>query len=213
MNHGPAKIFVVRHGQSEWNRDKRISGQLDAPLSPKGIAQSHCLEQALRKEPLTAIYTSTLSRAQDTARPTALSRALPIHTRAGFMELHLGDLQGRFRDARDPEAQQLWEERAKDKLAFSILGGETYADLEHRVLATLSEVMDDERGGTVLIVGHRNTNRVILGHLLHWSPETAIAANPRSRYLYEITPGREPRVRTICLNAEKLGHSYDGFRE
>ncbi len=213
MNHGAAKVFLVRHGQSEWNRDKRISGQLDAPLSPKGMAQSHCLEQVLRKEPLTAIYASSLRRAQDTARPTALSRALPIHAHAGFMELHLGDLQGRFRDARDPEAQQLWEQRAKDKREFSVPGGETYADLEGRVLAALREVMDNERGGAVLIVGHRNTNRVILGHLLHWSPETAIAANPRSRYLYEITPGLEPRVRTICLEAEKLGQSYDGFRE
>lgn len=208
---GPATIYLARHGESVFNRDKRIAGQLDIPLSAKGIAQSHALERALRTQPLTAIYTSTLKRARDTAVPIASARNLPIREHAALMEMHHGSLQGRYRDERDPDAQTLWAQRARDKLAFAMPDGETYAELEQRVCAALAEITARETGGRILIVGHRHTNRVLLCALLGWNHAEAAVAKPRSRYVYEITPGPKPRVRTLSLHEERVGYVYDGY--
>jgi broad specificity phosphatase PhoE len=205
------KIFLARHGHSEWNAERRVTGQLDPPLSDKGRQQARSLARALRAESLAAIYTSPLTRARETAVPTAVAHRLPIQTRDALKEMHAGVLQGRFRDARDPEAQRLWQERRWDKRPYRIPGGETFAELERRVLPCLAEILATARG-PILLVGHRNTNRVILAALMGWPPERAMAFNPRSKYLYEVTRGAEPRIRTIHLDERKAGLIVEGFQ-
>ncbi len=200
------KIFLVRHGRSEWNGRKRISGQHDPPLSPEGVRQAQCLKALLRDERLSAIYASPLSRAVATAGPTAACHHLDITTCDALKEIHLGILQGRFRDGRDPEAQRLWAEREKEKLHYRIPGGETFLELERRVVPCLHDIL--EQKGAVLIVGHRSTNRVILRELMRWSLNVALELDLRSKYLYEIVPGANPLISTIRLDN---GHKYDGF--
>jgi len=207
----PAKIYLARHGTSEWNKKKRVSGQLDPPLSEKGIEQSHVLAQVLQNENLTGIYASTLSRAVDTAHPTSQYHNLPINKVNGLKEIHMGILQGRYRDHRDSEAQYLWSLRKENKLKFQIAGGETYSDLKHRIVPCLKNIFKNEIGGTILIVGHRNTNRVILEALFHWKDKEAINVNLRSKYLYEIVPGAKPQCNTISLAKEKAGSVIKGF--
>jgi broad specificity phosphatase PhoE len=211
MKHRDTKIFLVRHGQSQWNREKRITGQCDPPLSEKGERQAQLLAQVLREHPLTAIYTSTLQRAQQTAKPTAFTHGLPLQIREALSEIHLGVLQGRFRDERDPEAQRLWEQRGENKLAFRAPEGETYHELHHRVLPCLQAIIEETQEGAVLIVGHRNTNRVLLGELLHWPLEVAAATNIKSKYLYEVRYTPQPQVRTICLEETRSGSIQEGF--
>lgn len=201
------KIFLVRHGRSEWNGQKRISGQLDPPLSPTGARQAQCLESLLRDEQLSAVYASPLSRAVETAEPTAASHRLAVKTCDALKEIHFGVLQGRFRDGRDPEAQRLWAEREKEKLHYRVPGGETFLELETRVMPCLQDILRQE--GTALIVGHRSTNRVILRELMRWPLDTALGLDLRSKYLYEIVPGESPRINTIRLDN---GHRHEGFR-
>ena len=201
----PTTICLVRHGESELNRDKRISGQLDPPLSLEGVQESLALADQLQGVRLTAIYTSALIRAVETARPTADAQGLPIHTRGALNELHLGILQGRHRDERDPEAQALWEERKKDKIHYRVPGGETFAELAERVIGCLDEILAAEAGGTILIVGHRTTNRALFGALLNWPKEQWLSLNFRHKYLYEITTGAQPQLATIRLNGSHAG--------
>lgn len=207
----PTKIFLVRHGQSEWNGKKIISGQLDPPLSKKGINQAAALAEILQGEALSAIYTSTLQRSFETARPTAESHRIFIQKKEALMEIHLGILQGRYRDDRDPEAQRLWETRAEDRLTHRIPGGETFSELQQRVTPCIQEILRKEAGKVILIVGHRNTNRVILGELMQWPPEAVIDLKLRNKYLYEITFGDDPMIRTICLEDEKPGLAIESF--
>lgn len=204
---GMRKIFLVRHGLSEWNGQKRISGQLDPPLSPMGVRQAQCLKSLLRDEQLSAVYASPLSRAVETAAPTAALHRLAVKTCEALKEIHLGILQGRFRDERDAEAQRLWAEREKEKLHYRVPGGETFLELETRVVPCLQDILRQE--GTVLIVGHRSTNRVILRKLMRWPLNVASELDLRSKYLYEIVPGESPRINTIRLDD---GHKYEGFR-
>src|SRR2546428_13938581 len=126
--------------------------------------------------------------------------------------MHSGVLQGRFRDDRDLKAQHLWEERKKDLWPCRVPGGETFAELANRVLPCLNEILAHTAGKVVLIVGHRNTNRLILGALLQWSWEMMLDAKPRSRYLYEILPGEAPQITTICIDPPEKAHRYAGFK-
>ena len=201
------KIFLVRHGRSTWNGQKRVSGQYDPLLSPTGERQAQRLKHLLRDEPLGAIYSSTLSRAVETARPTALGHQLAVNTCDALREINLGILQGRFRDARDPEAQRLWAERAKEKLHYRISGGETFLELETRVLPCLQGILEQE--APALIVGHRSTNRVILRNLMRWPLHATLELDLRSKYLYEIVLERNPLINTIRLDN---GQKYEGFR-
>src|SRR5262245_5619260 len=198
----PPRIFLARHGESEWNAQKRITGQADPLLTPRGVIQAQRLEARLRNQPLSAIYTSSLVRARDTAIPAALAHGLAMEARDALNEIHLGDLQGRFRDERDPEAQRLWGERGSDKRAFHAPGGETFDDMERRVLEALADILEREQGGVVLIVGHRNPIRVMLGALMRWSPETSVAVRPKGGRLCEIVPGPRPQMRTIRLDPD-----------
>ena len=205
------RIFLARHGQSVWNAEKRISGQGDPPLSELGLAQAKALARVLKNETLSAIYSSPLGRTIMTAQPTAEAQGLPLQTENALKEINLGSLQGRFRDERDPEAAQLWQAWQADK-EQSPHGGESFLDLEARVMPCLETILQATEGGTVLIVGHRSTNRVLLGGLLGWSRSTYLSLGIRNRYLYDIELRPEPCISTLCLDAAKEGRRYAGFR-
>lgn len=106
-------VYLVRHGESLLNREKRVSGQLDTSLSSNGIQKGQLLADRLRHVALTGIYTSALTRTVETARPTAEHHGLPIQRTPELNELHMGVLEGRFRDTRDPEASAIWQEHKK----------------------------------------------------------------------------------------------------
>jgi broad specificity phosphatase PhoE len=207
----PTTIFLVRHGQSEFNAQRRISGQLDTPLSRQGFQQSLVLADRLAGECLTAIYASPLTRSIETARPTADRHGLPIHLKEDLKERHFGILQGRYRDERDPEAQRMWKERKRHGLDDHVPGGETVGQLKHRVLACLREILDRNVEGAVLLVGHRGPNRIILGTLLGWPEDRWGGITPRSKYLYRISLGASPMITTLSLTQANEVRTYDGL--
>ena len=199
------RIFVVRHGESEFNTTNRTTGQLDPDLTAKGVEQSMTLARVLRNIPLDRIYASTLGRAVNTAEPVAKQKGCVTQKCDALKEINLGVLQGRFRDARDPEAEKLWIARKQDKLNFCPPGGETYAELESRVAECLREILRDDNQQSILIVGHSNTNRAILGLLMDLPRERWIELNTNARNLYEIEQQDSPSLFTIPLtgsNAE-----------
>jgi broad specificity phosphatase PhoE len=209
------KVFVARHGQSEWNGQKRISGQLDPGLTAKGQAQAKGLARVLHTEKLTAIYASPLSRAVATAKPSAELHGLPIQTCAALKEIHLGVLQGRYRDHRDPEARDLWRTWQSDKVTAHIPGGESFVDLETRVEPCLEQLLGHNKAGTILIVAHRSVVRVILGKLMHWSQKDYLPLEIHNHTLYQIEPGPKPVISTVRFDKEadsEKGRPYAGFK-
>lgn len=205
-------IYLARHGQSESNLERRLCGQRDPALSALGLEQSRQLARVLADVPLRAIFTSTLKRTVQTAEPTALACGLPTLALAGLKELSLGVLEGRFRDERDPEAQALWRRRKADPARFCAPGGESFQDLEARVLAALGEILAGAPAGAALIVGHRESNRALLKGLLGWSTERVLEAKLRNHFVYDIDVGAGAVVRTISLREEDCGRAYPGFR-
>lgn len=207
----PRKVYLTRHGISTWNEIQRTSGQLDPPLAQRGKALAERLAGVMRDIELTAVYCSTLTRCIETARPTASLHGLRIKTLDELREQHLGVLQGRYRDKRDPEAQQIWTQRSADRIGFTPPGGESYEALTRRVTDALAQIMQDQAHGTVLIVGHRITNRVLLQALLGWSAHDTAQLTLRSKFLYEVVPGTEPTINTILLSERKAGRRHEGF--
>ena len=209
---GLERVYLARHGQSESNRERRLCGQLDPALSALGLEQSRQLARVLADAPLKAIFTSTLKRTAQMAEPTALARGLPALALAGLRELSLGALEGRFRDERDPEAQALWRRRKADPARFRAPGGESFQDLEARVLPALGEILASASSGAALIVGHRESNRALLKGLLGWSTERVLEAKLRNHFVYDIDVDARAVVRTISLREEDGGRVYPGFR-
>lgn len=199
----PTTVYLVRHGESQLNLERRVSGQLDPPLSSEGVRQSLALADQLREVRLTGIYTSALTRTIETARPTAESHGLPIRTTATLNELHFGVLAGRFRDDRDPEAKALWEERKRDKQLYQFPGGERFIDLAERVTTSLKAILADEEGGTILIVGHQNTNRALLGMLMCQPEDQWPHVVLKRQYIYRITTDYLPQLTILAINSKR----------
>ena len=187
-------VYLTRHGESRWNADHRITGQLDPRLSAAGERQALALADALRDVPLESVHSSTLVRARRTAAPTAHRHELPLQTHTALVEQHLGVLQGRWRDGRDPDAARLWAVRRELGRDFVPPGGESFAALRERVVQCLESILARSSAGPMLIVGHRNVNRVILEHLLGREDAATGALTPRSGRLHKVTLGSLPRV-------------------
>ena len=210
------RIYLARHGQSETNRERRLCGQLDPALTEDGLAQAAALARLLAGVSLAAVFTSGLRRTQQMAAPLAAARKLPVTVLAAFNEMSLGALEGRFRDERDPQAQALWQQRKAAPAAFRAPGGETFAELEARVLPALAALLQAGQG-SALIVGHRETNRALLKGLLGWTTERVLGEKLRNHLVYEIDVGAPDAharrvLRTISLREEDAGASWEGYR-
>lgn len=201
-------IYLVRHAQSLWNGTRRISGQLNPELSNKGLEQTTWLMRLFDDRPLDRIYSSDLKRAVQTAAVVAHAKGLSVEEKPALRELHLGVLQGRYRDERDPEAFATWQQRAGAIHLFRPEGGETMGDLVARVLPCLAAIMSEATGRSCLIVGHRSTNRVILGALMNWSEDRWWSLRLRSRFVYRIELDSEPRKLTSIRLSANLPYSF-----
>lgn len=208
---GTTTVYLARHGQSEWNNRSLITGQLDPPLSPKGELQAQALGQCLRDVPLAALYATGLQRTVQTATPLAEARGLAIVPEPEFNEMHMGVLQGRLRDERDPEAQSIWQQLQADLWHFRVPGGERFDEFAMRVEGALARVLARHGGQSIALVGHRATNRVVMGVLMRWPRERWGEIRLRSKYAYRIRLGDPPTIDTYVLSGSKTGTLLEGF--
>ena len=204
-------LYIARHGQSEWNNQSRVTGQLDPGLSARGLQQGEALADCLRDETIAAIYTSALQRTIATAQPTAAAKGLPINALPELNEIHLGVLQGRHRDESDPEAQALWAQWQADPWGYRVPQAEAFAELAQRVSQALHDILLRHRGHSVLIVGHRGTNRVLMGILLDRPPQRWAELGLRNKYFYRVRLGNPTQISTFTLSGSKTGLCQDGF--
>ena len=154
------RVVLIRHGETEWNRDRRIQGQTDTPLSALGRQQALAIGQRLKRERFTAIYASDLQRAWDTAqaigqaalaeRPDAVQ---PVADRR-LREMDFGEWEGKTSAeiaASHPEAHARSKHRDAD---FRIPGGESFRDLYERTVDAVTSLVDAHPGGTLCVVAH-----------------------------------------------------------
>ncbi len=148
------KLCLMRHGETAWNAQGRLQGQIDVPLSPLGEMQAQATARALVGERFSAIYASDLLRARHTAEAVAQELGLPLHFNVGLRERHYGAFQSlTYAEARSryPAEYARFEVREAD---FDFLGGESLLDFAARVVACISAVAVRHAGEQVLIVTH-----------------------------------------------------------
>lgn len=159
-------VLLIRHGQSEGNAERRFGGHTATPLSRRGRKQASATAEALKKDSLTAIYSSDLARAVETARPLASLTGLQINTTDAFRERSVGVMEGlTFDDA----AQQHPDEYAallRRDFEQVLTGGESYRQLLDRARHKLDEVIARHRGGRIAVFSHTGTICILALHLM-----------------------------------------------
>ena len=150
----PTRIIAIRHGETSWNVDTRIQGHLDIPLSANGRWQAERLADALKGEPLAAIYASDLTRAWETAQYVARAQGLEVIKEVGLRERGFGDFQGKTFaeiEALLPEQSTRWRKRDPE---FSPQGGESLVALRSRVISATERLAALHPGEQIAVVGH-----------------------------------------------------------
>ena len=164
------RLFLVRHGATSATQEDRFSGSSGAELSEDGRWQAARLGERLSHQNITAVYSSPLSRALDTARIIAEHCGLEPATRDGLREMGHGHWEGMKR--RDVEEQFTAEYAAweADPFTFAPEGGESGLGVLARALPVIREIVTTHPGGRVLVVSHKATLRLVLSSLLAFDP-------------------------------------------
>ena len=148
------RIVAIRHGETAWNAASRLQGQLDIPLNLQGQRQADSLAEALRDEGLTAVYSSDLARAWQTAQALAAPLGLALLPEPGLRERCFGHFEGLTYaqiDARWPEQARRWRQRELD---FVPEGAESLRLFHARCLATVERLAAAHVGQAIALVCH-----------------------------------------------------------
>jgi 2,3-bisphosphoglycerate-dependent phosphoglycerate mutase len=151
-------IFLIRHGETAWNAEKRLQGHLDIPLNAEGERQAAALARALADEKFDAIISSDLSRARSTAQAVASAQGMPLRTDPVLRERCFGAFEGLLYEeleARFPQAYAQW--RARDPHARYPDGerrAETFAEFAERAVDAIIRIAEEHRGQRIALFSH-----------------------------------------------------------
>jgi broad specificity phosphatase PhoE len=195
-------LYVARHGQTDWNVERRLQGQTDTQLNSNGRAQAARLADRMRSVPLDHVYSSTLARSRETAE-IARGKA-PLESLAGLREQALGKFEGLRLNA-DSTGTAEFQRRSGDP-DDALDGGESENMFYERVRGTIESIVARHGSGAVLVVGHGGTNQMLLRALLNLSAAQADSIRQANDEVYklEIAPGQPPQL-WKALGAGKLG--------
>ena len=158
------RLYLVRHGETDWNRSGQIMGSRPVPLNANGMSQARELAQRLSTLPIQKLYSSPVDRARQTADIVASALQVPVTIENGLTEIGVGEWEGKF-----------WDELVDDIARINFYaspqdarppGGETLREVQSRAVAAVQRTCLDEESGPVVLVSHADIVRAILGHYL-----------------------------------------------
>ena len=157
------KVILVRHGETLWNRDRRIQGFSDVSLSDRGRHQADCLARCLRRERIEAIVCSPLIRARETATAIGRFHACPIVMDPDLRELNQGDFEGKTYGEIETLHAPFLKQWLTDPASVVIPGGESLRQLQERAWRSFERITSD--GKDTLLVSHSFTIITLLCRL------------------------------------------------
>jgi len=147
-------LCLVRHGETAWNAEGRVQGQLDVPLNGLGLAQARSVANALCTERFDAIYSSDLARVTQTAEPLARLLQIPVQTDPRLRERHYGFFQTlTYAEVKEQHPQDYARFRSRD-LAYDFRSGESLQAFYDRSIACLAGIASRHPGESVLVFTH-----------------------------------------------------------
>ncbi len=162
-------IYLVRHGETEWNVLKKIQGHTDIELTEKGLAQAGHLAEKFKTNQLHAAFSSDLIRAKKTAEIIALQHKIAVKTTKVLRERFLGRLEGKSWTGREPKIQKLWDKVATlteaERKEHKLNRVENDKDVMRRFIPFIRGIAVGYAGKKVLIVTHGGVMRLFFQHL------------------------------------------------
>jgi broad specificity phosphatase PhoE len=159
-------IYLVRHGQTAWNKEEIFRGRTDIPLDEIGLRQAELTGEYLKEVEIHAIYSSPLSRAWQTAQKIAQFHNLNVLPLEGIIDMSFGKWEGRAHQEikeTDCETYRQWREEPH---LVRLPGGESLNDVRIRAMAALEEVIQNHPGKNLVLVSHRVINKILLCAIL-----------------------------------------------
>ena len=157
-------VYLARHGESDWNVERRWQGHADRPLTDRGREQAELLARRLTDVKLEAVYASDLRRAWETAQAVAAPRGLEVVRLPELREVDVGSWSGHTRDEcaeRFPEAFARWQHGGS-----GWDDGESYEEMGARIVEAIRTIAAEHPDGAVLIVSHGGPIRAVHAHAL-----------------------------------------------
>ena len=210
-----SKVYLLRHGRTPWNKDRIFRGRADIPLDDHGQVQACCATEVLGEREITAIYSSPLSRAVQTAKPLSAQKKLQITEVPEFLDIDYGQWTGKSQE----EVEELFTDQHNEwlvnphKVLFT--EGESLASVRERAFPKLRELAAAADGPPIVVVSHRVALKVLVCAALELELASfwQIQMDPASLSLLEFDGNR---FKLLMLNdtchlrlLQTPGDSYD----
>ena len=145
MNKEEYQLFLIRHGETAWNKEKRLQGQTDTPLSEFGKEQASKLAEKLKNKGIELIFSSDLKRAKETSEQISNQLGIEIIYHPGLREIHLGDAQGILEldlsDKFGEESHSAWKSSDRIYDQFRFPRGESKSEAELRIIESILNLL------------------------------------------------------------------------
>ncbi|MBN2543754.1 histidine phosphatase family protein [bacterium] len=160
------KFILVRHGETEWNKQGVFRGRKDLALNENGIQQAKALSQWLANEKIDAVFSSPLKRAIQTAEQIASPRNLEVKIEENFNNIELGEWQGEPKTGIKDKYPEEWNLWINDTENWKVKGSETLQDIRDRAIPAVQKLTEEYTGKTVVIVSHRSVLKLLITTLI-----------------------------------------------
>lgn len=195
------RLFLVRHGATAATEEDRFSGSSGAELSEEGRWQAARLGERLSQQNITAVYSSPLSRALDTARIIAGHCRVELVTRDALREIGHGRWEAMKREEVERQFAGEYAAWEADPFTFAPAGGESGVAVLARALPVVRDIVAAHPGGQILVVSHKATLRLLLSSLLGFDPRGYRDRLDQSPACLNVVDFRDPvRVRLMLFN-------------
>jgi broad specificity phosphatase PhoE len=148
------EIWLIRHGQTDWNLEGRLQGQLDVPLNETGMEQARALAETLKGKSFSAIYSSDLLRARQTVGIISDVLGLPVTFDRRLREIYQGEVEGMLFSDVILKFENALVDRTHDPVNSRLPGGESVAELAARFRDCVDEIAAGQHAYPVLVVAH-----------------------------------------------------------
>jgi probable phosphoglycerate mutase len=186
------RVFLARHGQTEWNLHRRRQGQLDSALTASGVEQAHRHAAVLRPHAIDGIFVSPLGRAMTTADIIGGHLGVSVMVIDELAEVHHGCFAGLTDEEINAGYPGHWRRRLVNKYRWTFPGGESYADADVRAGHALARI-GGRPARRPLVVSHEMIGRMLQRHLLGLDPHMALACSHPNDVIYRIDPSTRIR--------------------
>jgi len=163
-----SRVYLVRHGRTEWNTWKVFRGHADVDLDERGHAQARRTAKALSDVDFSHVYTSPLSRSRHTAEILAKAHRLVARVDGAFTDIDYGTWTGRTEAAVREEFPRLSEQWRTAPHTVRFPDGEGLDHVRRRAVARLSELVGQHRDGNIAVVSHRVVLKLLVCEARGW---------------------------------------------